>query len=79
MSTATIDTSSSTRYKWIKLTKHCNETGDTPNAVHARRHKRQWTEGVQCKVGPDGNLYINPEEYNKWVESPSQKSFARAA
>lgn len=55
-------------YRWVKLKKHCEATGDTPNAVHARRRKRIWTDGVQCRKGPDGNLYINPEEYNKWVE-----------
>ena len=67
------------RYKWVKLPKHCDETGDTPDAVHARRRKRQWTDGVQCQIGPDGNLYINPEEYNKWVESQHQKLPALAA
>jgi hypothetical protein len=66
-------------YRWVKLTKHCEKTGDTPDAVHARRRKHQWQDGVQCRVGPDGNLYINPEEYNKWVESPAQTSSARAA
>jgi hypothetical protein len=35
--------------------------------VHARRRKRQWTNGVQCIVGPDGNLWINPAAFNAWV------------
>jgi hypothetical protein len=56
-------------YRWVKLTKHCAATGDTPDAVHARRRKRVWKDGVQCRLGPDGNLYVNPEEYNKWIES----------
>ena len=59
-------------YRWVKLPKHCAETGDTPYAIHARRRKRIWTDGVQCRVGPDGNLYINPLEYNLWVESQPQ-------
>lgn len=59
-------------YKWVRLAKHCAETGDTPGAVHARRRKRVWQDGVHCRVGPDGNLYINPEEYNRWVESAQQ-------
>lgn len=66
-------------YRWIRLAKHCEVTGDTPDAVHARRRKRQWTDGVQCRLGPDGNLYINPEEYNKWVEGQHQPSPALAA
>lgn len=56
------------QYRWVKLSKHCEVTGDTPDAVHARRRKRIWTDGIQCRKGPDGNLYINPKEYNKWVE-----------
>lgn len=66
-------------YRWIKLTKHCEVTGDTPDAVHARRRKHQWQDGVQCRIGPDGNLHINPEEYNKWVESSNQALSGRAA
>lgn len=66
-------------YRWIRLALHCTATGDTPDAVHARRRKRQWQDGVQCRVGPDGNLYINPEEYNKWVEGQHNQSNALAA
>jgi hypothetical protein len=56
-------------FTWVKLSKHCKDTGDTPNSVHARRRKKQWKDGVHCIVGPDGNLYVNPLEYKKWVES----------
>jgi len=56
-------------YRWVKLKKHCEATGDTPDAVHARRRKRIWTDGVQCRIGPDGNLYVNPEAYNRWIEA----------
>lgn len=67
-------------YRWVRLKQHCAATGDTPDAVHARRRKRQWQDGVQCRVGPDGNLYVCPEEYNKWVESqPAQSNCASLA
>jgi hypothetical protein len=46
---------------WIKLAKYCETTGDTSDAVHARRRKRQWIDGVHCQVGPDGNLWVNLE------------------
>ena len=55
--------------RWIKLTVYCQLSGDSPDAVHARRRKQQWTDGLHCKLGPDGNLWINPEEVNKWVEN----------
>lgn len=65
-------------YRWVKLKAHCAATGDTPDAVHARRRKRQWHDGVHCRLGPDGNLYVNPEEYNKWVESQQTPSIGPA-
>ncbi|TAK98584.1 MAG: excisionase [Aquabacterium sp.] len=54
--------------RWITLAWYCTLTGDTPDAVHARRRKKQWIDGVHCQVDPNGNLRINPKEYNKWVE-----------
>ena len=71
-------------FRWVRLAYYCERTGDTPDAVHARRRKRQWTDGVQCRVGPDGNLWVNPEEVNRWIEqgqasSPRANSTAHAA
>ncbi|MCV2365569.1 excisionase [Paucibacter sp. DJ1R-11] len=62
--------------RWIKLPLYCQISGDTPDAVHARRRKQQWFDGVQCKIGPDGNLWINPEEVNKWVENDQHETAA---
>lgn len=59
---------------WIRLAKYCELSGDSSDAVHARRRKRQWTDGLHCRVGPDGNLWVNPEEVNKWVEGLHQLS-----
>jgi hypothetical protein len=60
--------------QWIRLAKYCELTGDTSDAVHARRRKRQWADGVHCRIGPDGNVWINPAEVNKWVESREQNA-----
>lgn len=60
--------------KWVKLKKYCQLSGDTPQAIHARRHKRQWLDGVHSKVGPDGNLWVNIIEVEKWVEKNEQVS-----
>ena len=65
-------------YRWVRISKHCADTGDTPDAVHARRRKRIWIDGLQCLLGPDGNLYINPEEFNKWVEQNHNSNFRAA-
>lgn len=63
---------------WIRLAKYCELSGDSSDAVHARRRKRQWADGKQCRIGPDGNLWINPEEVNKWVESQDQRANSHA-
>ena len=63
-------------YKWVTLEHHCKATGDTKMAVYMRRNKRQWVEGVHCKTAPNGRVFVNPEEYNKWVESQSSARVA---
>ena len=52
---------------WVKLKKYCLESGDTANAVHAKRKKGVWLDGIQCKIGPDGNIWVNLIEVEKWV------------
>lgn len=54
--------------KWVKLRKYCEISGDTTHAVHAKRKKGQWLDGLHCKIGPDGNLWVNLTEVEKWVE-----------
>lgn len=55
--------------KWVKLKKYCELSGDTLAAVHAKRKRGVWLEGIQSKVAPDGNIWGNLEEVDKWVES----------
>jgi len=55
--------------KWVKLGKYTELSGDTSNAVHAKRKKGQWLDGLHCRIGPDGKLWINLNEVEKWVEN----------
>ena len=55
--------------KWVKLKKYCIDSGDTANAVHAKRKKGVWLDGIQCRIGPDGNIWINLIEVERWVEN----------
>jgi hypothetical protein len=54
--------------KWVRLKRYCELTGDTPDAVHARRKRGIWIDGVQCKLGPDGHIWINLEGVDQWIE-----------
>lgn len=53
--------------EWVRLPRYCELSGDTPDAVRARRRKRQWRDGVECKVDPGGNLWVNPAAVNRWI------------
>lgn len=63
--------------KWVKLKKYCEISGDTSNAVHAKRKRGMWLDGVQCKVGPDGNIWINLIEVERWVENGNKATNIR--
>ena len=54
--------------KWVKLKKYCQLSGDTANAVHAKRKRGMLLDGLHCKVAQDGNLCVNLSEIEKWVE-----------
>jgi hypothetical protein len=54
---------------WVKLSKYCEQSGDTPDAVHAKRRKGWWLDGIHWRLAPDGNIWINLEAVNAWVEN----------
>ena len=54
--------------QWVKLKKYCELSGDTVDAVKSRRKRGMWLEGKHCKRAPDGNLWINLQQVEKWVE-----------
>jgi len=60
--------------QWVKLKHYCEQTGDTSDAVHAKRRKGQFIDGVHTKIAPDGNLWVNVEAVNRWVsgEQPAE-------
>ena len=62
---------------WVKLRRYCEISGDTSNAVHAKRKRGMWLDGIQCKVGPDGNIWINLIEVERWVENGNKATNQR--
>jgi len=59
--------------KWVKVAKYCEVSGDSRDAVHARRRKGIWLDGVQCQVR-NKNLWVNTEAVEQWVEQGLKKS-----
>lgn len=53
--------------RWVKLSRWCDLTGDTEEAVYSRRKVGKWADGVHCKL-TDNKLWINVPEAQKWIE-----------
>ena len=63
--------------KWVKLKKYCQQSGDTPDAVHSKRKRGMCLDGLHCKLGPDGNLWVNLIEVEKLVEQGNRATTQR--
>lgn len=66
-----------TGINWIRLSKWCETTGDTEDAVHARRRAGIWLDEVHCRKAGDGRIWINTDEAMRWVRE-SSPGLARA-
>ena len=53
---------------WLMVDKFCQITGLSKDAVKSKRFKGVWPDGFVTKKAPDGNLYVNIDQYEKWVE-----------
>ena len=53
--------------KWVKLKQFSQLTGITEMAVRKKRHEGKWGEQI-VKTAKDGMLYVNIEEYQRWIE-----------
>lgn len=53
--------------RWVTLAKYCELTGESGNAVHARRRRGDWIEGVHCRVN-QGKVWVHLERAQRWVE-----------
>lgn len=58
--------------EWVKLAKYCELTGETRDSVMKKRSSGMFIDGVHCKIAPDGNIWVNLAEVEKWVEQGNQ-------
>ncbi len=54
--------------RWVRISRFCELTGYTKDAVYTKIQRGHWLEGVLWKRAPDGNILMNLEAYEKWVE-----------
>jgi hypothetical protein len=62
-----IDTALLEKNPWVRMKRYCEMYGDTPDAVHERRRRGKWIDGVHCQK-VDGNVWVNILEVRKWIE-----------
>lgn len=53
---------------WVKLSKYCADSGDTPEAVEKRLRTGKWLRDVHARV-PDGSAekWVNLRAVNDWA------------
>ena len=54
--------------RYMRVAKFCDETGWTDRAVRRKIQDGVWVEGKQYRRAPDGNVLIDVEGYERWVE-----------
>ncbi len=54
--------------KWKTLDKFSIESGMSKEAIRALKKKGQWREMIHWKKAPNGRIFINLIEVEKWIE-----------
>lgn len=57
--------------RYIRIPKFVEETGYTARAVETKIHRGVWIEGREYRRAPDGNILVDMEGYDRWVEGQS--------
>jgi hypothetical protein len=52
---------------FVTLKRYCEITGDTTYAVHNRRRRGVWVDGVHCHVKSRRRLWVNVVAANQWI------------
>jgi hypothetical protein len=62
------------RVRWVKLTKYCELTGDTPDGVYAKNRRKIWKLDQHYRKAPDGCLWINLDAVDAWIQTERFRS-----
>ncbi len=60
-----------TQLRYVKLTKYCELSGDSKQAVYGRRKKGIWLDGRETVTGPDGKIWVDMKAVESWL-NPSE-------
>lgn len=57
--------------QWVLIKRFAEITGYSENAVRHKVKNGTWLEGRIWRKAPDGRIFLNLSEFERWVESPS--------
>lgn len=59
--------------KWVKLSKYCELTGETPDSFKSKRKKGLFAEGRHFKI-IEKHIWINLAEMERWADNYQEAS-----
>ncbi|MGI4812474.1 MAG: excisionase [Janthinobacterium lividum] len=57
--------------RWVLIKRIAEITGYTENAVRHKIKDGTWLEGRLWRKAPDGRVFVDTHEFDRWVESAS--------
>ena len=54
--------------KWVTVKKLAELSGYSEKAIHIKKERGIWLEGIHWKKSPDGRLQFNIEAIELWIE-----------
>ena len=57
---------------WVLIKRFAEITGYSENAVRHKVKRGTWIQGRLWRKAPDGRIFINLDEFERWVESSRQ-------
>ncbi len=62
--------------QWVLVKRFAEITGYSENAVRHKVKSGAWVQGLIWRKAPDGRIFLNIGEFERWVESrPQPRAF----
>lgn len=58
--------------QWVLIRRFAEVTGYSENAVRHKVKNGTWIQGRIWRKAPDGRIFLNLTEFERWVESESR-------
>jgi|GEM_PF-370074 len=66
------DSNMSNPSQWVLVKRFAEVTGYSENAVRHKVKNGTWIQGRIWRKAPDGRIFLNVSEFERWVESEAR-------